>query len=153
MSDARQSGLPAGVQLEEGERVTRTGRDWGASIPVVLTDRHLICPIDPSGGGIVSIALNDIEAVRLRKPPFGFASVLVEYAHGRRASFPVHANAQQAIVDISAAAETARGVTAPSSPHGGDRYDQLRKLGELRTSGVLTEDEFQEEKARILARP
>ncbi len=156
MSDARPV-LPSGVHLEDGETVTRTGRDWGASIPVVLTSRHLICPLDPSGGGVVTIALPDIERVHLKKPPFGFASVIVEYGPGRRAAFPVHANAQQAVADISDAAQQARQATAgaPSLPSSssGDRYDQLRKLGELRTAGVLTEAEFQEEKARILARP
>lgn len=150
--------VPPGVHLHDGERITHTGRDWGASIPVVLTNERLICPLDPSGGGVVAIALGEIEKVLLRKPPFGFASVIVEYGPGRKAAFPVHANAQQAIADISAAAEKARGATVSqtaSSPSVGtdDRYDQLRKLGELRTSGVLTEAEFQEEKARILARP
>jgi len=37
---------------------------------------------------------------------------------------------------------------APAAPP--DRVEQLRQLGELRSSGVLTEDEFQAEKARIL---
>jgi hypothetical protein len=32
-----------------------------------------------------------------------------------------------------------------------DRLDQLQKLGELKASGVLTEAEFQAQKARILA--
>lgn len=31
-----------------------------------------------------------------------------------------------------------------------DRYAQLRELGELRAQGILTDDEFQKEKARIL---
>jgi hypothetical protein len=37
---------------------------------------------------------------------------------------------------------------APSSTD--DRLDQLRKLGELKTSGVLTDAEFAEQKTRIL---
>jgi hypothetical protein len=32
-----------------------------------------------------------------------------------------------------------------------DRLDQLQKLGELKASGVLTEAEFQAQKAKILA--
>lgn len=152
------SGVPPGVELQPGESVTRTGPDWGASVPIVLTNQRLICPLDPSGGGLVTIALSDIERVHLRKPPFGFASVIVEYGPGRKASFPLHANAQQAIAEISGAAEKARRATAAEissseSVRTDDRYDQLRKLGELRTSGVVTEDEFQEEKARILGRP
>jgi putative oligomerization/nucleic acid binding protein len=43
--------------------------------------------------------------------------------------------------------ETAAPV-APSSTD--DRLEQLRQLGELKTSGVLTDEEFTEQKRRIL---
>src|SRR5437868_6482298 len=36
-------------------------------------------------------------------------------------------------------------------PPAGDRYERLRQIGELRASGVLSEAEFEEEKARILS--
>ena len=42
----------------------------------------------------------------------------------------------------------------PASPPpagGADRLTALKQLGELRTQGVLTDDEFNAEKARILA--
>lgn len=39
---------------------------------------------------------------------------------------------------------------AAASPPGGDVLDQLAKLGELKAAGVLTEAEFQAQKARIL---
>jgi hypothetical protein len=39
---------------------------------------------------------------------------------------------------------------AAASPSGGDVLDQLTKLGELKAAGVLTEAEFQAQKARIL---
>jgi hypothetical protein len=32
-----------------------------------------------------------------------------------------------------------------------DRIEQLRRLGELKLQGILTEDEFQQEKAKILS--
>ncbi|MEU6645183.1 SHOCT domain-containing protein [Saccharomonospora sp. NPDC046836] len=39
----------------------------------------------------------------------------------------------------------------PESPTGsGDVLTQLKQLGELRDQGVLTEDEFQTQKARLL---
>jgi len=39
----------------------------------------------------------------------------------------------------------------PPSPSATDaKLDQLRKLGELKTSGVLTDAEFEAEKARVL---
>ncbi|TMG15025.1 MAG: SHOCT domain-containing protein [Chloroflexi bacterium] len=34
-----------------------------------------------------------------------------------------------------------------------DRYERLRQIGELRSSGVLSEAEFEQEKARILREP
>jgi hypothetical protein len=39
---------------------------------------------------------------------------------------------------------------APAPPQGEDRLEQLQKLGELKAAGVLTEAEFQAEKARLL---
>ena len=38
-----------------------------------------------------------------------------------------------------------------AAPAGGDMLDQLQKLGELKASGVLTEEEFAAQKAKILA--
>jgi hypothetical protein len=134
----------------------RSARDWGASIPLLLTNHRLVAPVDPSGSELAVIELTGIKEVRLRKPPLGFAIVTVDYGHQQRASFPVHFNAQQVVADISAAREAARPAAQeddgrPSGVRAGDRYERLRKLGELRASGVLTESEFQEEKARILA--
>jgi hypothetical protein len=41
--------------------------------------------------------------------------------------------------------------TAPAPPPAQpDRIAQLKELGELKASGVLTEEEFQAEKAKIL---
>ena len=40
---------------------------------------------------------------------------------------------------------------APPSAAGGDRLAQLAQLGDLKNAGVLTEAEFEREKARILS--
>ncbi len=40
---------------------------------------------------------------------------------------------------------------APEAAAGESTLDQLKKLGELRDSGVLTDEEFASEKAKILA--
>lgn len=40
---------------------------------------------------------------------------------------------------------------APPAPGGADRLEALRQLGELKAQGVLTDAEFEAEKARILA--
>ena len=42
-------------------------------------------------------------------------------------------------------------LVSPNLAQGGDSLDELKKLGELRDSGVLTEDEFQTQKAKILS--
>ena len=39
----------------------------------------------------------------------------------------------------------------PSAPSSEDRLQQLKELGELKSSGVLTEAEFEAQKAKILA--
>jgi Short C-terminal domain len=39
----------------------------------------------------------------------------------------------------------------PAAPAQDDMLDQLQKLGELKSSGVLTEEEFAAQKAKILA--
>jgi len=39
----------------------------------------------------------------------------------------------------------------PAAPAQTDMLDQLKKLGELKAAGVLTEDEFTAQKARLLA--
>jgi hypothetical protein len=40
----------------------------------------------------------------------------------------------------------------PAAPAAADPIEQLRQLGELKQQGILTEDEFAQQKARILNR-
>jgi hypothetical protein len=40
---------------------------------------------------------------------------------------------------------------APAPPSEDDRMARIRELGEMRSNGLLTDDEFTAEKARILA--
>ena len=40
---------------------------------------------------------------------------------------------------------------APAAPSTSSVIDQLKQLGELRSQGILTEDEFAAQKAKILA--
>lgn len=51
---------------------------------------------------------------------------------------------------IYADREQAYANTTAAAPPASDRIEQLRQLGELRTSGVLTDEEFASEKARIM---
>jgi Short C-terminal domain len=51
-------------------------------------------------------------------------------------------------------AQAAPPAAAPAAPAAGgtdDKLDQLKQLGELHTAGVLTDAEFEAQKAKILA--
>jgi hypothetical protein len=152
--------LPDGARLDEDEFVVRTSKDWGLSIKsLVLTTRRLFCPADLTGRSTVSLPLTDVLDVTLQKHLIGFSTIIVDSRDQPQASFPAHINGKLVRSDISAAVKNAKhsiGLdpsTAASSLPAGDRYDQLKKISELRQSGVLTEAEFEEEKARILKQP
>ena len=70
--------------------------------------------------------------------------------HGR-----VQRRQQQRWAAQDQAAAAAPPQQAPAAPppaaEGGDRLAQLAQLGELKNAGVLTEAEFEREKARILS--
>ena len=151
--------LPGGLQLDEDEYVVRTAKDWGVSVhSLVLTTRRLICPTDLTGRTQVSIPLTDVRDVQLRKHWVGFATIVVNRIDESPASFPAHINGARMRADLSAMVEAAQRATFPklseATPQATpDRYERLRQVGELRSSGVLTEAEFEEEKARILREP
>ena len=149
--------LPGGLELGEDEFVVRTAKDWGASVnPLILTTRRLICPTDLTGRRQVSIPLIDVANVELRKHWIGFPTVVVNRIDQPAASFPAHINGARMRADIAAMVDATQRDAAPRlsvmpPPPTGDRYERLRQIGELRASGVLSEAEFEEEKARILS--
>lgn len=152
--------LPGGARLEDDEFIVRASRDWGIpDTPVALTTQRLVCPIDPSSRRVTSIPLSEIDTVRLRKNMVGFATLFIESGEERKAFFAVHINAARVRADIETMVAFARrprvvgGSASGTAPGSGDRYDQLRRLGELKASGVLSESEFEQEKARILRNP
>jgi len=152
--------LPGGAALDDDEFVVRRARDWGATVkPLILTTRRLVCPSDLSGGRVATIPLTDIRSVTLRKHAIGFATIVIESADEEQASFPAHINGRLMRADIAAMVDFAQRAATPklsvvnAPPPGGDRYDQLRRIGELKDSGVLSQSEFEEEKARILKQP
>jgi hypothetical protein len=153
--------LPDGFRLEDGEVVVKTAKDWGVSTKsLVLTSRRLFCPSDLTGRSTVSLRLIDVLDVTLQKHAIGFSTIIVDTRdQPQAASFPAHINGKLIRSDISAAVNNAKRsagldplTTGPSLP-AENRYDQLRKISELKQSGVLTEAEFEEEKARILKQP
>jgi hypothetical protein len=152
--------LPGGARLDDDEFVVRTSKDWGLTLkPLVLTTRRLVCPSDLTGRSAVSLRLSDVRGVRLSKHAIGFSTIVVETVDQRPVSFAAHINGPLVRSDIAATIDYVQRTAAPGpsaaepSPSHGDRYEQLRQIGELKQSGVLSEAEFQEEKARILKQP
>jgi putative oligomerization/nucleic acid binding protein len=149
--------LPDGGTLDEDEFVLRTATDWGLSVkPLILTTRRLVCPSDLTGRTSVSLPLTDVRSVTFRKQWIGLSSVAVETIDRRPVSFAAHINGPLVRSDIAATVDHIQRIASsagePPAPSG-DRYQQLRQIGELKQSGVLSEAEFQEEKARILRQP
>ncbi len=150
--------LPGGARLDEDEFVVRMGKDWGLSVkPLLLTTRRLFCPADLTGRTSVSLRLTDVRSVTLRKHWVGFPTIVVETADRRQASFAAYINGPLVRSDIAATVDQAQATAAldlsRSSPPAGERYEQLRQIGKLKESGVLSEAEFEQEKARILKQP
>jgi Short C-terminal domain len=60
--------------------------------------------------------------------------------------------AQQEASQQQAYAPAPEAAPAPASPTGGESsvIDQLKELGELRSQGILTEEEFAAQKAKLL---
>ena len=79
-----------------------------------------------------------------------------QQAAGQRAQQEQAAAAQQAAINAQVAEEVARQTAAPApapAPAGVDTsslIDQLTRLGELKSAGILTDEEFAAQKARLL---
>jgi hypothetical protein len=83
-------------------------------------------------------------AIRLRGLlGWAYAEVHDEEAASRSALFGEKADTITGVGDPMAA--------APAAPAAADPLDRLKKLDELRATGVLTDDEFESKKAALLA--
>jgi Short C-terminal domain len=144
--------LPGGFTLTEDEFLIGTAKEWGLSAQnLALTTERLICPTDPSDVRQESVPLAVIRDITFRKHLLGFRTLAVETARGDRYLFPAHAGGQRVKDAILAmVAFAGGGPTRSGDAVAADKYDQLRKIGELKASGVLSEAEFEAEKAKLL---
>ena len=76
-----------------------------------------------------------------------------QYAQPQYATQPQYAQPQYAQPAVRCRQRLRRPAAQPAAPAtaGPDKYEQLRKLGEFHDQGILTDQEFAEQKARILA--
>jgi hypothetical protein len=150
--------LPGGFALAADEFLVGTAKDWGlGGMKLALTTQRLICPSEPDGKEGVSVNLKDILEVTYRKHFVGFSTLSVATSGGERHNFPAHANGQKLREAIFKMVQYARRNPNPPArnvmPTSTDKYDQLRKIADLRAAGILSEAEFEREKARLLDEP
>jgi hypothetical protein len=115
-----------------------------------------------------ALYLSDIRDVLYRKPMIGFGSLAFETSSGHVVeALPNVSNGAQVRNSLLTLIHYARGrsnqpqaaqtpqqplrVATQAAGPAVDRYEQLRKLGELKSQGILSEEEFQAEKAKILS--
>lgn len=150
-------------RLWEGEVVERmaSGRYAGKTGLVVLTDRRLLFLAD----GWLSARMEDFPIDKISSVQSNTGLVLgtlTIFASGNKAEIggltkeecKAIGDALRARISGSPPASVAAAVAAPT-PAGApqpDVLDQLRKLGELRDAGVLTEEEFAAKKSALLDR-
>lgn len=94
-----------------------------------------------------------IEVVQMDDIPDGREAMRIinEAAHAARVTIQQNANTMRYQGQVSPA-DTAVGSPQVNPTDAADPYAQLRPLGELRDSGILTEEEFAAKKAEILSR-
>jgi PH (Pleckstrin Homology) domain-containing protein/putative oligomerization/nucleic acid binding protein len=142
--------------LWEGETVERmtTGAYGKGTGLVVLTARRLFFIQD----GVLSKTSEDFPLEKVSSVQWSSGMLMGSitiFASGNKAEIKnVQKDDGKEIVDLirhrlTSPPPVQRAEAAPAE--GPDVYDQLRKLGELRDAGVLTPEEFDEKKSRLLA--
>jgi hypothetical protein len=153
---ALQASMAYGQRLE---RITATG----VEMPATLTSFSLGEPQPHMGGRTVSLELT-VDPPGGTAYPVSTKQVLPDaisqtLAAGQRLTVKVAADDPRCLMLWNtphaaggADPETGRPVGGTAAPApAGDRLERIAKLHELRTSGVLTEEEFQAQKAKLLA--
>jgi hypothetical protein len=123
----------------------------GAPSPMGAAPTRLDLTVEPAGGAPYDVSVEQVFA----------ESMLQGFAPGQRVTVKVDPADPQSVMlwGVAAApgaapaapAGAAAAAAAPAPASTGDRIERLEKLQALRQSGVLTEEEFQEQKARLLA--
>ena len=163
-------GLP--IRLQDGEQVTLALRrtSWvatfakiatlGLFVPwwragwFVLTDRRLIVKFGILNKSEIALPLHFVQDASVHRSWLGVGRVLVSTAGGDYSNlrlYPLKAAHARRLADaiILQAKRVALDHGARRSGSD-DTTEALARLGELREKGVLTEDEFAQQKARLL---
>jgi hypothetical protein len=163
--------LPGGLRLMNDECLVGTAKHWGfSSDRLALTTHRLIWSHGRVTKDSQQLYLTDIRDVRYHKPMLGTGTLTVEAAglhsleglvHMKHAQLfrdsllsMVHyakQRPQRVMVHTPATTTASQPVVAAAPQAAPDRFEQLKKLAELKDQGILTDEEFQSEKAKLLA--
>jgi Bacterial PH domain len=163
--------LPGGLQLMNDECLVGTAKHWGfSSDRLALTTHRLIWSHGRLTKDSQQLYLADIRDVRYVKPWMGTGTLTVEAAGLHSMEGLVHMKhaqqfrdsllsmvhyakqrPQRVTVQAPAHSATNQSLAAAPAPTAPDRFDQLKKLAELKELGILTDEEFQSEKTKLLS--
>ncbi len=164
--------LPGGLQLMNDECLVGTAKHWGfSSDRLALTTHRLIWSHGRVTKDSQQLYLTDIRDVRYHKPMMGTGTLTVEAAGSHSLEGLVHMKHAQQFRDsllsmVHYAKQRPQRVTVhapataqateptllpPAAPPALGKFEQLKKLAELKEQGILTDEEFQSEKAKLLS--
>ena len=160
--------LPGGLKLFDDEYVVAVGKDWGwSSERLTLTTHRVIWSHGRLSKDQKVIYLTDVRDVAYHKPLVGHGTLALDTGSGRVEGLPAASNGQKIRNDLLAMVHYARRraemprtvlqqpqappAPAPVAQPAPDKYEKLKQLGELRAQGILTEEEFQAEKTKLLS--
>lgn len=132
--------VPVSALLDVDVRQSMTQKARGVFTVLVHIQR---------GSGVEVVSMDDIPNGREAQ------RIINETAHNARLAIQRNQNTMRyegQPPQFATAPTAAASSTSGSAPAAPDLMDQLRKLGELRDAGVLTEEEFAAKKADILSR-
>jgi hypothetical protein len=162
--------LPGGLELFNEEFVVTIGRDWGITTKkMILTTKRLIHVHGLLTKDQEVVDLVNVQDVEFTKSLLFPGQIEIETSGGHSITGLPHvkhgkefrnqilalvnwAKSRPASVVVAAPDGTAQRAAQPSAaPAAPDKFEQLKKLADLKSAGVLSDAEFEAEKAKLLA--
>jgi len=153
LADNVAEALDPGEQVIRMAKGDRAGGAFSGGV-LVLTDRRLFfLKHGPVRKSSESIPLDLITSVAVNMSLLTDATIKTQGAQSTEVIERVNkADAKELVGELRRLLnERARVVTAPSPAGGSDFAEQLTRLGQLRADGLLTDAEFEQRKAKLLA--
>ncbi len=163
----------ARVRLQDGEKVILALRrtSWQATLDKILTlglycfwwrvawfvvtDRRLITKKGILNKTEIALPLHFVQDASFHRSWIGIADVRISTAGGDASISrmgPLRAQDARQLADTTMSqAKRVISDASPAAPSADQVTEALARIGELRDKGVLTEDEFVQQKARLLA--